>query len=63
MNKLLMKTIGIVSSLGSIYLNSAVVNMECGSNVNDPFLKTVPMPATLIVRQHHGMQTQSMQPS
>jgi hypothetical protein len=36
MNKLLMKTIGIVSSLGSIYLNSAVVDMECGSNVKDP---------------------------
>jgi hypothetical protein len=35
-----MKTIGIASSLGSIYLNSAVVNMECGSNVDDAFSET-----------------------
>ena len=38
-NKLLMKTIGIVSSLGSICLNSVVVNMECESSVNDPFFE------------------------
>ncbi|MEJ5056857.1 MULTISPECIES: lecithin retinol acyltransferase family protein [unclassified Pseudomonas] len=39
MNKLLMKTIGIVSSIGSIYLNSAVVNMECEPNLNDPLIE------------------------
>jgi len=39
MNTLLMKTIGIASSLGSIFLNSAVVNMECESNMSDPFFE------------------------
>lgn len=39
MNKLLVKTIGIASSLGSIFLNSAVVNMECDSNWIDPFFE------------------------
>lgn len=39
MNKLLVKTIGIVSSLGSIFLNSAVVNMDCDSNRIDPFFE------------------------
>jgi len=39
MNKLLMKTIGIVSSLSSIYLNSAVVNIDCESNLNEPFFE------------------------
>ncbi|WP_123434462.1 lecithin retinol acyltransferase family protein [Pseudomonas brassicacearum] len=39
MNKLLMKTIGIVSSLGSIYLNSAVVNIDCESNLNESFFE------------------------
>jgi hypothetical protein len=35
MNKLLVKTIGIISSLSSIYLNSTVVNSDCASNLND----------------------------
>jgi hypothetical protein len=53
MNKLLVKTIGIVSSLGSIWLNSAVVNMDVDSNLNDPFFEngslTHSNPATCLV--------------
>ncbi|WP_390956054.1 lecithin retinol acyltransferase family protein [Pseudomonas moorei] len=40
MNKLLVKTIGIISSLGSIYLNSTVVNTDCASNLNDQFFES-----------------------
>lgn len=40
MNKLLVKTIGIVSSLGSIYMNSAVVNTDCESSLNDQFFES-----------------------
>lgn len=40
MNKLLVKTIGIISSLGSIYFNSTVVNTDCASNLNDQFFES-----------------------
>ncbi|MGY2258527.1 lecithin retinol acyltransferase family protein [Pseudomonas sp. SDO55104_S430] len=40
MKKLLIKTVGILSSLGSIYLNSAVVNNDCESSVEDQFLES-----------------------
>lgn len=40
MTKLLVKTIGIISSLGSIYLNSTIVSTDCASNLNNLFFES-----------------------